>query len=238
TPAPRRPTTSRSASRVRHNSESWPAGSPTSSTVSHSSPSRSRSFSARSRIPSLASTTAAEKASGAGGSPAMPHHPSGGRTTVARMRRAPYCLAIDTACRAASRLWSEPSSPATMVLISHSGVTGPTVPGTGAATAVPAPFGSAVETGRLIRPVDERRHLPAGHVVQRTEHGVGGRIAAPGDAGCPEDVDIGLVDAEVVVREQVIAGTIGEAEAPDHERCHLRPGQLVDGAELVVDRRV
>src|SRR5690606_13009340 len=84
------------------------------------------------------------------------------------------------------------------------------------------------------RPVQERRHLSAGDVVVGAEVGVVGWVAAAGDAGCGEAVDVAFEDRVVVVVEEVAAAVVGVTQRPHQEGCHLSAGHVVVGAEVGV----
>src|SRR5690606_9169985 len=69
--------------------------------------------------------------------------------------------------------------------------------------------------------------------------GVGGRVAAQGDADAGQGVDVGGVDgAPGGVGEDGSVGRRHPVEGPDDERCHLLAADEVRGAVLGVGGRV
>ena len=79
--------------------------------------------------------------------------------------------------------------------------------------------------------------MAAGHRVVGAEPVVVRWIAAPGDPGRGQLLDIGLEDGTVVVGE--FDGTlIGEAERSNQERRHLAAAHRVGGAVSIVLGRV
>jgi hypothetical protein len=87
-------------------------------------------------------------------------------------------------------------------------------------------------------PGEEAGHLVPQHVVGGAEAVVGGRVAALGDPGGAESVDVGFEHRVVVVDEQVTPAVVGVSHRPHQERRHLAPGHEVVGTEAVVGRRV
>ena len=78
-------------------------------------------------------------------------------------------------------------------------------------------------------------HLSPGDERVRTEAIVHGRVAADRDAGRGDPVDHVFEPVSVVI-EEVVDGGSGEIECSRQHRCHLPPGHLPVGTELIVHR--
>src|SRR5690606_18899818 len=85
---------------------------------------------------------------------------------------------------------------------------------------------------------EQGRHPAAGDVVVRAEAVVLWGVAAAGDVGCAEPVDVTFEDAVVVVVEVVAASGVRVAQRPNQECRHLSTGHVVVGTETIIVRRV
>src|SRR5690606_16291278 len=86
-------------------------------------------------------------------------------------------------------------------------------------------------------PGHEGGHLAAGDQVGGTVFGVGGGVAAPGDAGGGQSVDVAFVDRARSVGELAV-GAGCKVEGADQERGHLLAGDVVGGTVEGVGGRV
>src|SRR5690606_25204643 len=86
------------------------------------------------------------------------------------------------------------------------------------------------EFGQAERPGDECGHLATGHVVVGAEQGVVGWVAAPGDVGLGQGVDLALEDVLIIVREPVLHGRIRQLQGADQQGGHLSPVEVAPGA--------
>ncbi len=84
---------------------------------------------------------------------------------------------------------------------------------------------------------EERCHLFSGDGIGGAVVVVVWWVAAFGDAGLCEAVDVGFVDGAVVV-DEVVGGCRWEVEGSGEERCHLFSGDSPGGAVSVVIGRV
>ncbi len=84
----------------------------------------------------------------------------------------------------------------------------------------------------------EACHLVTAHRPRRTEHIVGRRIAAKGDRGGCQPIDVAGKYRGIVVTEVVASSVVGVAIGSHQEGSHLLAGDRCIRTELIVMRRV
>jgi hypothetical protein len=83
-------------------------------------------------------------------------------------------------------------------------------------------------------PVEERRHLPSGHIPRRAIPVISRWVASLRHASRPQTVDVVLEDRIIIIEKQVPTAVVGVPQRPHKERSHLLPRYLAIRTKAIV----